>query len=143
MLKKFLKPILIILIILVLVVGGYFAYVLLSYYRLEDNLSLEISGDTNISAFSDSTTYRITSANLGFGAYSADYSFFMDGGTESWAYSKEAVNENITGSVEAIESLDGDIMLFQELKIVKIEIKFMMMIIVLLKNLFQRMVIVF
>lgn len=117
MLKKILKPILIILIILVLVVGGYFAYVLLSYYRLEDNLSLEISGDTNISAFSDSTTYRITSANLGFGAYSADYSFFMDGGTESWAYSKEAVNENITGSVEAIESLNGDIMLFQEVDI--------------------------
>ena len=35
------------------------------------------------------------SANVGFGAYSADYSFFMDGGKESRARSRQAVDENM------------------------------------------------
>ena len=35
--------------------------------------------------------YRVASYNIGFGAYSNDYSFFMDGGKESRARSPEAV----------------------------------------------------
>ncbi|MFR4145979.1 MAG: hypothetical protein ACLT1J_06475 [Mediterraneibacter gnavus] len=42
------------------------------------------------------TTYRITSGNIGFGAYSDDYSFFMDGGKESRARSEQAVIENVS-----------------------------------------------
>lgn len=43
--------------------------------------------------------YRVSSANAGFGAYSADYSFFMDGGRESRARSRQAVDENMRGIV--------------------------------------------
>ena len=117
MAKKVLKTILIILLIIVLLFVGYVVYVFASYYRLDDNLELEIEGSASTDTLSIGETYRITSANLGFGAYSADYSFFMDGGTESWAYSKEAVYDNINGSVNSVMSLDPDLMLFQEVDI--------------------------
>jgi len=117
MAKKVLKTILIIILIIFLLVAAYLAYVLISYHRIEDNYYLEVSGSSENESLITGKTYRITSANLGFGAYSADYSFFMDGGTESWAYSKEAVYENISGSIDAIMSLNPDLMLYQEVDI--------------------------
>ena len=114
MLKKLLKPIIIILVALISIVLIYCAYVLISYHRIEDNLALEAQGEASLDSLACDTTYRITSANLGFGAYSDDYSFFMDGGTESWAFSEEAVITNITGSIENVLALSPDIMLFQE-----------------------------
>lgn len=49
--------------------------------------------------------YRVSSANAGFGAYSADYSFFMDGGRESRARSRQAVDENMRGIVAFVKGL--------------------------------------
>ncbi len=117
MLKKVVKPILIILLIAVLLFISYCAYVLLSYHRIEDNLKLDVTGSATEDSLKIGESYRITSANIGFGAYSDDYSFFMDGGTESWAFSKEAVNENTTGSADSVLSVNPDLMLFQEVDI--------------------------
>ncbi|WP_051195231.1 endonuclease/exonuclease/phosphatase family protein [Pseudobutyrivibrio ruminis] len=114
MVKKILKPILIIILAIIVLFAAYVAYVLISYHRIEDNFALEIEGEADLSELETQKQYRISSANIGFGAYSDDYSFFMDGGTESWAYSKDAVNENISGSTASVLSLSPDIMLFQE-----------------------------
>lgn len=114
MTKKILKKILLVILVILLIVVGYFVYVFASYYRLEDNLELSIYGEAANDSIATNTQYRISSYNIGFGAYSDDYSFFMDGGTESWAYSEEAVNENVTGSVAYIGDIKPDIMLFQE-----------------------------
>ena len=62
-------------------------------------------------------TYRVSSANVGFGAYSADYSFFMDGGKESRARSRQAVDENMRGEVSLVKDLSPDFALFQEVDI--------------------------
>ena len=114
--KKALKIILCALLVLVLVVGGYVAYVFLAYYRLEDNLPLtvEVTGSGINSELTVSETYRVVSYNVGFGAYSDDYSFFMDGGTESRARSADAVRENLTGAVDAVIGLDPDFFLMEE-----------------------------
>ena len=114
MVKKILKSILIIILVIVVLFGAYFAYVLLSYHRIEDNLQLDIEGESATDALKTNEMYRISSANLGFGAYSDDYSFFMDGGTESWAFSKHAVNKNIKGSINSVLTLNPNLMLFQE-----------------------------
>lgn len=114
MLKKIIKSILIVILAIIIFLAAYVAYVLLSYHRIEDNLKLDVNGDAAEASLKTEELYRITSANLGFGAYSDDYSFFMDGGTESWAYSKEAVHENIAGSMDSILSLSPNLMLFQE-----------------------------
>ena len=117
MVKKILKPILIVILAIVVLFVGYMAYVLISYHRIDDNLELEVSGTAAYDTLTVGESYRITSANLGFGAYSDDYSFFMDGGTESWAFSEDAVYENINGSVDSVLSLNPNLMLFQEVDI--------------------------
>lgn len=120
MAKKIIKGCLIFLGVLIAIVLAYFIYLFVSYHRIEDNLSLEVKQLNNEAASFEVKTdeqYRISSANLGFGAYSDDYSFFMDGGTESWAFSKEAVIKNINGSMDEIETLNPDFYLFQEVDI--------------------------
>jgi len=118
MMKKTIKSLLILLLSLILIVLGYFAYLFIAYHRIDDNLSLDISNSGNpTDKINVGQTYRISSANVGFGAYSDDFSFFMDGGTESWAFSKEAVNNNITNEAKLCQSLQPDFYLFQEVDI--------------------------
>lgn len=58
--------------------------------------------------------YTLVSYNVGFGAYSADYSFFMDGGTKSRAYSAQAVRDNLSGAMGEVQSLRPDFVFLQE-----------------------------
>lgn len=111
--KKLLKIVLSLLLVILIAAAGYIVYVLTAYYRVEDNITLSVQG-AGESSLTSETTYRIVTYNVGFGAYSADYSFFMDGGIYSRAYSAEAAAENITGAAEAVKALDADIFLFQE-----------------------------
>lgn len=118
-LKITLKAILCVLGVLILTVGIYVAYVFIAYYRLEDNLPLTVEsvGGEPSGNLTVGETYRIMSYNVGFGAYSDDYSFFMDGGTESRARSKEAATENISGAVDVIRDSDPDFVLIEELDV--------------------------
>ncbi len=113
--KKAFKIILGIIIAIVLIVAIYFAYVFISYYRIEDNKELEITSGAVADKVPTGTQLRVVSANVGFGAYSDDYSFFMDGGTESWAFSKEDTIANIKGSVDSIAKQHPDFILMQEI----------------------------
>ncbi len=113
--KKIVKPLLMLLASIFLIITTYVLYVIFTYHRIEDNLLLQIEGSSSNNVVNTNQKYRISSANLGFGAYSDDYSFFMDGGKESWAYSKEAVYTNLKGSLSAIDSLSPDFLLFQEI----------------------------
>ena len=92
---------------------GYSIYVFAAYDRLEDRLPLTVENARAAEAETE-RVYTAVSYNLGFGAYSADYSFFMDGGTESRAYSAEAVRENISGAMDAASKLEPDFLLLQE-----------------------------
>ena len=111
---KILKALLIVLIVSAVAFAGYFAYLMIQYSRIEDKLPLEVaqnaSGSVNVGE-----EYSIATWNLGFSAYSDDYSFFMDGGTESRARSKEAVIKNISGMIDRLKTLNPDFMLLQEL----------------------------
>lgn len=92
----------------------YVLYLFISYKRLPDNMELKTEGTFSKEKVSAGIQYRIVSANLGFGAYSQDFSFFMDGGKYSWAFSKEEVVKNISGSVDSVLKFNPDFMLFQE-----------------------------
>lgn len=118
--RRGLRGLLCLLLALVLAAGGYAAYVLLAYYRVEDNQTLEIAYcgvPVDYGQLQVGGTYRVASYNIGFGAYSGDYSFFMDGGTESRARSPEAVVENVSGAVQALQELDPDFLLLQEVDV--------------------------
>lgn len=116
--KKALKILLCALLALALAVGGYVAYVFIDYDRLEDNLPLKVEQSALVTGMpAAGETYRLASYNIGFGAYSDDYSFFMDGGTESRARSVNAVHENVGGAIEAVKALEPDFLLLQEVDV--------------------------
>lgn len=115
-LKILLRVLAVLLAAVILIVGGYVVYVLASYYRIEDNLTLTVNNSRE-EQVRLGQEYTVSTSNLGFGAYSQEYSFFMDGGTESRAYSKEAVYENIGGMLGQLEKNRADFMLFQEVDV--------------------------
>ena len=92
---------------------GYVAYVFLAYHRLGD-IPLEVQGNGSLEAKAGEE-YRIVSWNIGFGAYEADYGFFMDGGTESWARSPEKLDANLRNIAAKLSSFDADFVLVQEI----------------------------
>ena len=111
--KKTLKIAGIVLLALLLVVLAYVAYVFLSYHRIEDNLSLTPEGSASASVRTD-IPYTVVSYNIGFGAYESDYSFFMDGGTESWAWSKERLDANLANIAQVLQKQNADFYFVQE-----------------------------
>lgn len=106
-----------------LTAGGYVAYVALQYYRIEDGMPLEIE-NAQTAVMRTGEIYGVTTYNLGFGAYSPEYSFFMDtgvmkDGTEvSGIYakgmSKEDVRKNVDGQIALSKAKNADFYLFQE-----------------------------
>ena len=109
--KKWLKIALCILLAVVLLVGGYVAYVFIDYHRLGD---MALTPEHNADAAESGTVYTMISYNIGFGAYESDYGFFMDGGTESRAWSKERLTKNLTAISTFLQEQDADFYLLQE-----------------------------
>lgn len=107
----------------VLVVGVYAIYLAVQYYRIEDNLTLEINTQQN-SQVAIGEQYSISTYNIGFGAYSQDFSFFMESGemndgtktagTQSRAKDEQTVINNTSGAIRAIQNLSVDFAFFQE-----------------------------
>ena len=113
-LKKVLVSVLSVVLAVVLVVVGYLVYVIASYSRIEDNLVLDVKHISRTDKLEMGVQYTIVTQNLGFGAYTADFTFFMDGGTESRARSKESVIDCITQGANKAKSFNPNFVLFQE-----------------------------
>lgn len=99
---------------LILAVVIYLLYVILSYSRIPDNTPLSIDAGETEDSVKVGREYVAVSQNLGFGAYTADFTFFMDGGKESRAASRESVIECIGKGIDAVSALSPDFILFQE-----------------------------
>jgi len=121
--QRLFKAIAVILGAIILVFAAYAVYVFMSYHRIEDKQILTVinknegtaAGATNGAANGTNNTadtakinteYSIVTYNVGFGAYTPDYSFFMDGGKSSWAKSKDSVIETIGGCIKTLQDLD-------------------------------------
>ena len=112
--KKALKIILCVILAVVILALAYVAYVFLSFHRLGSG-PIEVAGEPQVSAgVPAGALLRISSWNIGFGAYEDDYGFFMDGGTESWAWSKERLNANLADICRKLAQQDSDFYLIQE-----------------------------
>ena len=115
---KFFKAIGCILLILILIAGAYVAHVFISYERLPDHM--ELTPDTRHTPEQAATTgkeYTIMTYNIGFGAYTSDYSFFMDGGESSWAKSEEDLKANMDGIANDIAGVGADFVILQEVDV--------------------------
>lgn len=114
--KRICKIALACLLTVLLVVGGYVAYVLIDYERIPDNQRLrpELAVADMQAEVPTDTTLDLVSWNIGFGAYTADYSFFMDGGEYSRAFSEEAVKQNMAAIGAELHNCAADFYLVQE-----------------------------
>ena len=114
--KKIIKSLCVALSVILLVALGYILYVVFSYHRIDDNLILDVSKEATDNA-PVNTELSLITYNIGFGAYSADYSFFMDGGEHSRALSGDAVINNTNGAIETVIDINPDFLLWQEVDI--------------------------
>ena len=99
--------------ILFWVAAGYVAYVFLTYSRIKDNVVLNVQGHSE-QKLQTGQEYTIVTYNIGFGAYTADFTFFMDEGKESRARSKKSVLTCVNGTGDTALSFHPDIALYQE-----------------------------
>lgn len=99
---------------LILILGGYLAYLFFDYDRLDDNLELSPTTPATDVQAPHPSNYTITTFNIGYAAYPTDYSFFMDDGKYSRAFSKEDVQKNLAGIEKHLMQLDSDVILLQE-----------------------------
>jgi endonuclease/exonuclease/phosphatase family metal-dependent hydrolase len=112
--KKWWKILLGVIGVLLAVVIVYVAYLLISYSRIEDNQALEIKGKAASASVKTDTEYTAMTYNIGFGAYTPDFTFFMDGGKQSWANSKESVIDCIEGDISVLREHKVDFAMLQE-----------------------------
>ncbi len=124
-LKSILFTLLAIICLIVLVLGSYVLYLTCQYYRIEDKQELSTTANS-ANLLSLDTNYSITTYNIGFGAYSHDFTFFMDSGEKidgtktqgsgSRAESKNSVVSMTAGAISAVNNntINPDFMFFQE-----------------------------
>lgn len=114
--KKTGKLLMILILAVALTAGGYAAYLFLSYDRIADNQEIQVHNPSAAIGVPARVgeTYTAVTYNVGFGAYSDDYSFFMDGGKYSRAYSEQAVLDNTAGDLDTLEQQNPDLILLQE-----------------------------
>ena len=110
--KKAFKVILCVLLVVLLLAVGYFAYVLIDYHRIGNEI-IDRNMPRSVAMRAD-TDYKILSWNIGFGAYESDYGFFMDGGTESWAWSEERLHTNLEKIGGLLDQQNAPLVLLQE-----------------------------
>ena len=99
--------------VFLVVVIGYVAYVFGTYSRIEDMQTLPVEKESSLQP-EKGKEYTAVSYNIGFGAYTPDFTFFMDEGTQSRAASKESVISCVEGAAETAASYAPELVFFQE-----------------------------
>ncbi len=112
-LSIFLKTVISLILVVVVAALGYVAYLFIDYERIEDNLELEVIDNTS-ALVPVNKELKTVSYNIGFCAYTQDFSFFMDGGESSWANSEGSVNSVLNDINSLVISEDADFTLLQE-----------------------------
>lgn len=112
-----------VIIVIIAFLGSYVAYVAIQYSRIDDKQNLEIENPIRSKVIIDES-YDLVTYNIGFGAYSHDFSFFMDSGTmksgekvsgvNSKAKDKETVLFNTNGAISEVKKTGADFVFLQE-----------------------------
>lgn len=114
--KKLWKIPLCLLLALLIAGAAYVGYVFAAWHRIPDQQTLSVTGEAD-RGLTPGTALHLVSWNIGFGAYEDDYSFFMDGGTQSWAWSEERLRENLNRIAVTVDQQHPDLLLLQEVDI--------------------------
>lgn len=99
---------------LLLTVIGYLVYVLVDYDRIEDNVEISVRDGNELSLAPAGEELRIITYNIGFAAYTPEFSFFMDGGKYSRAESSKSVHSVMGGILSLLEEENADFLMIEE-----------------------------
>lgn len=122
--KKIFLLLFIILSSVLTIIISYIVYLQLNFCRIKDDFKLNIINNSESSLKTDEN-YRIMTYNIGYGAYSREFSFFLDSayikdskeyiqGRYGKGISKKDVENNINNIVDIMKSNTADIYLLQE-----------------------------
>ena len=116
----------IVILVPILTVLSYVSYVVFSYHRI-GNMTLDVRKDAKKEKVKIGEELSLTTYNIGFGAYSPDYTFFMDlgydengaktAGIYGKGISKDDVQKNTDGSIKTVKELNSDFYALQEVDI--------------------------
>lgn len=125
LMKKVIIGVLIFVSCLIVLAGGYVAYMSFQYYRIGD-VALDVATNQS-SQLSLDTEYKMITYNVGFGAYTPDFSFFMDtgemldgtkvAGDDSVAASKDVVLANTNAMKNILSTGNYDFLALQEVDV--------------------------
>ena len=116
--KKALKVFALVICAIIIIILAYVAYVFIDYYRLDDNLELTPqNASATVKEAPTGEELSITSWNIGFGAYTDEFSFFMDGGKYSRGFSEEIVSDTMDKITSDLKSFNSDFYLVQEVDV--------------------------
>ena len=110
--KKFLKGLLIVLVILLAAAGIFLGWLTATEYRPADTEALALRGAADAAVPAEDLT--VLSWNIGYAGLGAAEDFFMDGGTHSRPGSSETVSAYLAGIAAGVEAADPDFVLLQE-----------------------------
>lgn len=111
--KKIIISVVSVVVCLLILAIGYVSYLFIDYSRIEDNQTLQIT-DNVTDVVPTNTTLKAVSYNIGFCAYTQDFSFFMDGGKESRAKSEESVISVLAGIDNLLWLENADFVMLEE-----------------------------
>ena len=109
--RKVFRVILTVLAAAAVLLAAFLVFLTVTEYRPADVERIDVAGTADARP---EGTVRLMTYNIGYGALGKEQDFFMDGGRESRARSRQAVDENMRGIVAFVKGLSPDFALFQE-----------------------------
>lgn len=110
---KIIKAVLILIGIIFVLFASFIIYIVANSFNPDEKLNIPISNN-GVKEISIEEEIKITSYNIGYAGLDESQDFFIDGGKNSRAQSKEKVMENITNIIQIVDGTESDIFLFQE-----------------------------
>lgn len=112
-LRKWLKILLRIILTLSVLFCAFLIYISMTDYKPENVVVVDVQRNQESQLASDQI-FSITTFNLGYGGLDKDEHFFMDGGSNSRASSKEKVEENMLAIGDFLKTTASDFYFLQE-----------------------------
>ena len=113
---RILRAVGIVLLCVVVLLAGLVGFLSLTEYKPQERQALDVSG-TAKDALAPGATFTVAAWNIGYGALGDNADFFMDGGSMVKTADKARMEQNIRGILDAIESMQPDILLLQEVDV--------------------------
>ena len=114
--KKFFKIVLIFILIVAGILGGFLAYMTLTKEQPANVLDVKVENNKE-RVLQQGNEFKVTTFNIGYAGLDKDQDFFMDGGKGSGSSSKEQTEINLKNMLSFLQNENSDFTLLQEVDI--------------------------